>query len=80
MKSQKAKINENATHPKTITRIDKSTTIITRVKLCYCICYEIYLPTLYFPWLVHKNPSCIETEIYTLHFVLYFRVFIYTGT
>jgi hypothetical protein len=80
MKSQKAKINENATHPKTITRIHKSTTIITRVKLCYCICYEIYLPTLYFPWLVHKNPSCIETEIYTLHFVLYFRVFIYTRT
>lgn len=57
--------------PKTITRIDKCSTIIARVKLCYCICYEIYLPTSYFPWLVHKNPSCIETEIYT-HTILYY--------
>jgi hypothetical protein len=56
----------NCHPPKTITTIDKSTTIITRVKLCYCICYEIYLPTSYFPWLVHKNPSCIETNLYTI--------------
>jgi hypothetical protein len=71
MKSQKAKNKWKCHPPKTITRIDKCCTIIARVKLCYCICYEIYLPTSYFPWLVHKNPSCIETEIYT-HTILYY--------
>lgn len=54
-------------------KIDKST-IISRIKFYYCICHEIYLPTMYFPWLVYRNPSCIETEKCTPFCIIFYGI------